>query len=64
MDVAGVFQEAGYAHSSANTRSKCNFNISLFLTLPHPLDYFICAKDNMIILFLQHMIGRWEECMG
>ena len=34
---------------------KCKLNISSFLTLPYPLDCLICAKDIMIIVFLQHM---------
>ena len=58
------FRRQGMLTQVPTQDPKCNFNISLFLTLPHPLNYLICAKDNMIILFLQHMIGRWEECMG
>ena len=58
------FRRQGMLTQVPTQDPKCNFNISLFLTLPHPLDYLICAKDNMIILFLQHMIGRWEDCPG
>ena len=40
--------------------SKCKFNISSFLTLPHPLDCLICAKDIMIQLFLLQIMGaKW-----
>ena len=39
---------------------KCKLNISSFLTLPHPLDWLICAKDNLIIVLLLQMMGEWE----
>ena len=38
---------------------KSKLNIS-FLTLPYPIDCFICAKDLMIIVLLLQMIGGWE----
>ena len=39
---------------------KCKFNISSLLTLPSPLDFPICAKDILIIVFLLHMLGVWQ----
>ena len=36
---------------------KYELNIRLFLTLPHPLHCFICAKDIMIIILLLHVMG-------
>ena len=38
---------------------KCKLDISSFLTLPHSPDCLICAKEIMIIVFLQ-MMGGWE----
>ena len=39
---------------------KCKLNISSFLALLHPLDYFICAKEITIIVLLLQMMGRWK----
>ena len=35
---------------------RCNWNISLFLKLSHPLDCLVCAKDIMIIVLLLQMM--------
>ena len=43
VNVAGVLEEAGDAHSRACPRS-------LFFTLPHPLDCLICDKDIVVIV--------------
>ena len=39
---------------------KCKFNISSFLTLPHPSVYLICANDVMIIVLFLQIMGGWE----
>ena len=39
---------------------KCELNITSFLTLPHPLDCPICAKDIMVTVLLLPVIGGWE----
>ena len=39
---------------------KCKLYISSFLTLPHPLECLICAKDIMIIALLLQIMGGWE----
>ena len=36
---------------------KCKLNISSFLTLPHPLDSFLCTKDIIIIVLLRQIMG-------
>ena len=48
---------------------KCKLNNSSFLTLLHPLDCLICAKDIMnIVLLLQMMqggkVGEWFIYVG
>ena len=43
VNVAGVLEEAGDAHSRVCPRS-------LFFTLPHPLDCLICDKDIVVIV--------------
>ena len=37
--------------------SKCNLNISSFLTLPHLSDYLICTRNSMSIVLLLQMMG-------
>ena len=39
---------------------KCKLNIPSFLTLPHPLDCLICAKDIMITVLLLQMLRDWK----
>ena len=36
---------------------KCELNITLFLTLPHPLHCPICAKDIMVVVLLLQVRG-------
>ena len=47
---------------------KCQLNISSFLTLPHPLDCFIFAKDMMTIMLLRKWWGYakvgWVVMLG
>ena len=38
---------------------KCGFNITSFLTLPHPLYCPICAKDVMVTVLLLQAMGGW-----
>ena len=37
------------------------FIISSFLTLPHLLDCFICARNAMSIVLLLQMMGGWDR---
>ena len=39
--------------------SKCNLNISSFLTLPHFSDCLICTRNSMFIVLLLQMMGGW-----
>ena len=39
---------------------KCKLNISLFLTLPHPLYCPIHAKDIIVIVLLLQMMEEWK----
>ena len=47
----------GMLTQGPTTDLKCKFNISSFLTLPHPLDCLICAKDRMVIVRLLQQMG-------
>ena len=38
---------------------KCKLNISSFLTLPHLLDYLICTRNSLSIVFLLGMMRGW-----
>ena len=43
---------------------KCELNITSFLTLPHPLDCPICAKDIMVTVSLLQVMGRMGSLGG
>ena len=44
--------------------SKRELNITSFLTLPHPLQCLIFAKDIIITVFLLQVMGGWEGWGG
>ena len=39
---------------------ECEFNITSFLTFPHPLHCPICVKDIMVTVMLIQVMGREE----
>ena len=43
---------------------KGEFNITSFLTLPHPLYCPICARNIMVTVLLLQMMGEWEGWGG
>ena len=40
---------------------KCKLIISAFLALPHLLDCLTCTRNDMSIVLLLQMMGRWDR---
>ena len=60
MDVVGVLQEAGMLTQGPAPGPKCELNVTLFLTLTHPLHCLICAKNIKVTGLLLQVKGGWK----